>query len=51
MTIVDKYRIVGADEFDPESWISDSPIAKALIGKAIDDTVEVQTPPVGSDGR
>ena len=40
------YRIVGADEFDPaRSWISiDSPIAKALIGKAIDDTVEVQTP-------
>ena len=40
------HRIVGADEFDPaRSWISiDSPIAKALIGKAIDDTVEVQTP-------
>ena len=40
------YRIVGADEFDPaRSWISiDSPIARALIGKAIDDTVEVQTP-------
>ena len=40
------YRIVGADEFDPaRSWISiDSPIAKALIGKAIDDTIEVQTP-------
>ena len=40
------YRIVGADEFDPaRSWISiDSPMARALIGKAIDDTVEVQTP-------
>ena len=40
------YRIVGADEFDPaRSWISiDSPIARALIGKAIDDTVEVETP-------
>ena len=40
------YRIVGADEFDPaRSWISiDSPIARALIGKAIDDTIEVQTP-------
>ena len=40
------YRIVGADEFDPARyWISiDSPMARALIGKAIEDTVEVQTP-------
>jgi len=40
------YRIVGPDEFDPEKgWISmDSPMAKALMKKAIDDEVRVQTP-------
>jgi transcription elongation factor GreB len=41
-----KIRIVGPDEFDPEkSWVSmDSPIAKALMGKQVDDEINVQTP-------
>jgi transcription elongation factor GreB len=40
------YRIVGADEFDPDQgWISmDSPLARALMKKALDDEVEVATP-------
>ena len=40
------YRIVGPDEFDPKKgWISmDSPMAKALLKKHIDDDVKVQTP-------
>jgi transcription elongation factor GreB len=40
------YRIVGADEFDPaKGWISmDSPMAKALMKKTIDDEIRVQTP-------
>lgn len=40
------YRIVGADEFDPhKGWISiDSPMAQALLKKAVDDEVTVQTP-------
>ena len=40
------YRIVGADEFNPEkNWISmDSPMAKALMTKTIDDEVDVETP-------
>jgi len=40
------YRIVGPDEFDPaKKWISiDSPVARALIGKQVDDEVAVQTP-------
>lgn len=40
------YRIVGPDEFDPEKgWISmDSPMAKALLTKGIDDEVRVRTP-------
>jgi transcription elongation factor GreB len=41
-----EYRIVGADEIDPDKrWISlDAPVAKALMKKAIDDEVEVATP-------
>jgi len=41
-----QYRIVGSDEFDPsKSWISiDSPMAKALLKKELDDEVIVQTP-------
>ena len=41
-----QYRIVGCDEFDPaKNWISiDSPVARALIGKQIDDEVKVHTP-------
>ncbi len=40
------YRIVGPDEFDTEKvFISmDSPMAKALIKKGIDDEVEVSIP-------
>ena len=40
------YRIVGPDEFDPKKgWISmDSPVAKALMKKLIDDEVKVETP-------
>jgi transcription elongation factor GreB len=40
------YRIVGADEFDPtRGWISmDSPMATALMKKALDDEVRVETP-------
>jgi len=41
-----RYRIVGTDEFDPHTkGISiNSPVAKALIGKAVDDEVVVETP-------
>lgn len=40
------YRIVGPDEFDlNQGYISmDSPMAKALMKKALDDEVEVPTP-------
>ena len=40
------YRIVGPDEFDSKKgWISmDSPVAKALMKKFIDDEVRVETP-------
>lgn len=40
------YRIVGADEFDLEKGcISiNSPLARALIGKHLDDEVSVKTP-------
>jgi len=40
------YRVVGADEFDPgKGWISmDSPMAKALMQKGLDDEVSVETP-------
>lgn len=40
------YRIVGPDEFDPDKlWISmDAPLAKALLGKSLDDEVDVKTP-------
>ena len=41
-----RYRIVGADETDTgRDWISiDSPVARALLGKSLDDEVEVPTP-------
>lgn len=41
-----RYRIVGADEFDPkQNWISvDSPMARALLKRALDDRVSVQLP-------
>jgi len=40
------YRIVGADEFDPEKgWVSvDAPLAKALLKRFVDDKVQVRTP-------
>ncbi len=40
------YRIVGADEFDPkQGWISiDSPLARALLKKTVDDEVSVELP-------
>ena len=40
------YRIVGADEFDTaRGWISmDSPMARALMKKTLDDVVRVETP-------
>jgi len=41
-----RYRIVGPDEFDEEDdYISmDSPVAKAILGKGLDDDVTVETP-------
>lgn len=44
--LVVRYRIVGADEFDPKTYaISiNSPMARALIGKQVDDEVLVETP-------
>lgn len=41
-----EYRIVGADEIDPQKgWISvDSPMARAILKKEIDDLVQVSTP-------
>jgi transcription elongation factor GreB len=40
------YRIVGADEFDTaKGWISvDSPLARALLKKTVDDEVTVELP-------
>ena len=40
------YRIVGPDELDPvKQYISvDSPLARALLKKSVDDEVNVQTP-------
>ena len=40
------YRIVGPDEFDAgKGWISmDSPMARALMGKTVEDEVSVETP-------
>jgi transcription elongation factor GreB len=40
------YRIVGADEFDPEKgWISvDAPLARALLKRCVGDEVQVATP-------
>lgn len=44
--LVVRYRIVGADEFDPKTnAISiNSPMARALIGKQVDNEVLVETP-------
>ena len=44
--VENEYRIVGPDEFDPaKHWISmDSPLARALLKKAVDDEVAVKLP-------
>jgi len=44
-----RYRIVGADEIDPDNnWISvDSPLARGLLGKSLDEAVDIQTPAGG----
>jgi transcription elongation factor GreB len=41
-----KYRIVGADEIDPgKGYISvDSPVARALLGRSVDDSVQFELP-------
>jgi len=41
-----RYRIVGPDEFDmEEAYISmDSPVAKALLGKNLDDEITINLP-------
>ena len=40
------YRLVGSDDIDAnQHWISiDSPMARALVGKSVDDEVKVKTP-------
>jgi len=44
--LVVTYRIVGADEFDPDrGWISvDAPLARALLKKTAGDEIEVAVP-------
>lgn len=41
-----RYRLVGPDEFDlPQGLLSvDSPMARALLGKCLDDEVAIRTP-------
>jgi len=41
-----RYRIVGADEIDPaKGYISvDSPVARALLGQSVDDSVQFELP-------
>ncbi|SRR6056297_1873897 len=41
-----RYRIVGADEIDSKlGWISvDSPVARALLGRRLDEEVSIDTP-------
>lgn len=43
---VNVFRLVGPDEFEPfKKWISiDSPVARALLGKRVDDEISVETP-------
>jgi len=43
---IQRYRIVGPDEFDPQrNFISmDSPVAQALMKKSVDDEIIVRTP-------
>ncbi len=41
-----RFRIVGADEIDPaRGYISvDAPLARALLGRCVDDVVDIDTP-------
>jgi len=41
-----RYRIVGPDEFDVKAGLisMDSPVARAILGKRLDDAVSVHTP-------
>jgi transcription elongation factor GreB len=41
-----RYRIVGADEFDPKkNWISvDSPMARALLKRMLDERISIELP-------
>ena len=41
-----RYRIVGADEIDArKGYISvDSPMSRALLGRSVDDSIDVQSP-------
>ena len=43
---VSRYRVVGPDETDaPRGWISiDSPLARAMLGKRVDDEFEAALP-------
>jgi transcription elongation factor GreB len=43
---ISKYRIVGPDETDAKlGWISiDSPLARALLKKRVDDEIDAQLP-------
>ena len=43
---ISRYHIVGADEIgsDPEAISVDSPVARALLGKRLDDEVRIETP-------
>ncbi|MFT6094166.1 MAG: transcription elongation factor GreB [Pseudohongiellaceae bacterium] len=49
--VINEYRIVGPDELDPKKgYISiDGPLARALLGKEIDDEVKI-TSPAGVSG-
>ena len=44
--VASRYRIVGPDEFDVANGLisMDSPLARALLGKQLDDEVRVHTP-------
>lgn len=44
--VTSRYRIVGPDEFDPAQGLisMDAPLARALLGKRLDDEVRVRTP-------
>lgn len=41
-----EYRVVGADEFNADqNWISmDAPLGKALLGKSLDDELQIKLP-------